>query len=180
MSSCTWSDYAYVLPQIALNIYVALSFCTHVERLNCIVGTRSRRSSYILIGWVITLAKYWLRPDNTTHYLCRTNLAASCDCYVALSFYRTAPVESNRNCRVTHFSQPCRHYPSVVIIEPQLRLLRTLCGFIVYPDYRSTIAPVALVIKACCVVVALMAAHMLTSDTLELVLAWNVVGYSSP
>jgi hypothetical protein len=39
---------------------------------------------------------------------------------------------------------------------------------------------VALVIKACCVVVALMAAHMLTPDTLELVLAWNVVGYSSP
>jgi hypothetical protein len=40
--------------------------------------------------------------------------------------------------------------------------------------------PVALITKACCVVVALMAAHALTQDTLELVLAWNVVGYSSP
>jgi hypothetical protein len=67
-----------------------------------------------------------------------------------------------------------------VIIEPQLRLLRTLHGFIVYPGYRATIAPVALVIKACCVVVALMAAHILTPDKLKLVLAWNVVGYSSP
>jgi hypothetical protein len=74
----------------------------------------------------MTLAKYWLRPGNTTHYLCRTNLVVSCDCYVALSFNRTAPVESNRNRQVTHFSQPCRHYPSVVIIEPQLRMLHTL------------------------------------------------------
>ena len=146
-----------------------------MERLNCIVGTRTRRS-----GWVMTLAKHWLRPGNMTQYLCRSNLAASCDCYVTLSLNRIAPVESNRNRWVTHFSQPCRHYPSVVIIEPQLRLLRTLCGFIMYPDYRATIAHVALVIKACCVVVALMGAHMLTPDTLELVLAWNVVGYSSP
>jgi hypothetical protein len=124
----------------------------------------------------MALAEYWLHPGNTTQYLCCTNLAVSCDYYVTLSFNRTAPVESNRNRRVTHFSQPCRNYPSVVIIEPQLRLLRTLCGFIVYPSYRATIV---LVIKACCVVVALMAAHMLTPDTLELVLTWNVVGYSS-
>jgi hypothetical protein len=119
----------------------------------------------------MALAEYWLRPGNTTHYLCRTNLAVSCDYYVALSFNRIAPVESNRNRRVTHFSQPCRHYLSVVIIEPQLRLLRTLCGFIVDPDYKAIYAPVALVTRAYCVVVALMAAHALTPVTLELVLA---------
>jgi hypothetical protein len=39
---------------------------------------------------------------------------------------------------------------------------------------------VALITKAGCVVVALMAAHALTSDTLELVLAWIMVVYSSP
>ena len=78
------------------------------------------------------------------------------------------------------FRRPCRRYPCVAIIEPQLRLLRMLCGLIVYADYRATIASIVLVTKACCVVVALMAAHALTSDTLELVLAWIVVGYSSP
>jgi hypothetical protein len=67
-----------------------------------------------------------------------------------------------------------------VIIEPQLRLLRTLRGLILYTDYRVTTPPVALVTKACCVVVALMVVHTLTPDTLELVLAWNVVDYSSP
>jgi hypothetical protein len=60
---------------------------------------------------------------------------------------------------------------TVCLLEPQLRLLRTLRGFIVYPNYRATIASIVLVTKACCVVVALMAAHALTSDTLELVLA---------
>jgi hypothetical protein len=40
--------------------------------------------------------------------------------------------------------------------------------------------PVAFVMKAYCVVVALMVAHALTPDTLELVLAWIVVGCSSP
>jgi hypothetical protein len=67
-----------------------------------------------------------------------------------------------------------------MIIESQLRLLRTLRGLILYTDYRVTIAPVALVTKACCVVVPLMVVHTLTPDTLELVLAWNVVDYSSP
>jgi hypothetical protein len=66
---------------------------------------------------------------------------------------------------------PCRLCPSAVIIESQLRLLRTLRELIVYPDYRVTTAHVALVTKACCVVVALMAAYTLTLDTLELVLA---------
>jgi hypothetical protein len=60
---------------------------------------------------------------------------------------------------------------SVVISEPQLRLLRTLRGLILYPDYRAIIVSVALITKVCCVVVALMAAHELTPDTLELVLA---------
>jgi hypothetical protein len=77
------------------------------------------------------------------------------------------------------FRMPCRHCLSAVIME-SLRLLRTLCGLIVYPNYRVTTAPVALVTKACCVVVAQMATHALTSDTLELVLTWIAVGYSSP
>jgi hypothetical protein len=76
------------------------------------------------------------------------------------------------------FRMPCRHCLSVVIIEPQLRLLRTLRGFIVYPNYRAIIVPVALITNACYTVVALMAAHALTPDTLELVLAWIVVGCS--
>jgi hypothetical protein len=49
-----------------------------------------------------------------------------------------------------------------------------------YTDYRDIIAPLALVTEACCVVVALMAAHALTPDTLEIVLAWIVVGCSNP
>jgi hypothetical protein len=49
----------------------------------------------LFIGCVMTLAEHWLRPGNTTQYLCRTNLAASCDCYIAVSFNRTAPVESD-------------------------------------------------------------------------------------
>jgi hypothetical protein len=59
---------------------------------------------------------------------------------------------------------PYRHCLSAVIIEPQLRLLRTLRGLIVYPDYQAIIMSVALIMKACCVVVALMAAHALTPD----------------
>jgi hypothetical protein len=35
----------------------------------------------------------------------------------------------------------------------------------VYPDYRAIIVPIALNTKACCVIVALMAAHALTPDT---------------
>jgi hypothetical protein len=126
------------------------------------------------------LAKQWLRPGNTTQYLCRSNLAVSCDCYVALSLNRIAPVESDRHRRVTHFRRTCRHYRCVAIIESQLRLLRTLCGFIVYADYRDIIASVTLVTEACCVVVDLMATHALTPYTLELVLAWIAVGCSSP
>jgi hypothetical protein len=59
-------------------------------------------------------------------------------------------------------------------------IVRLLCRLVLYPDYRVTIAPVALITKACCVVVAQMATHALTSDTLELVLTWIAVGYSSP
>jgi hypothetical protein len=65
-----------------------------------------------------------------------------------------------------------------MIIEPQLRLLCTLHGLIVYPDYRATIVPVALITKACYAPVALMVAHALTPDILEHVLAWIVVGCS--
>jgi hypothetical protein len=120
---------------------------------------------------------HWLRPGNTTQYLCRTNLAASCDysrSFGQLPLSRPAITES----RI--FRMPCRHCLSAVIIEPQLRLLRTLRGLIVYPDYRAIIVPVALITKACCVVAALMAAHALTPDTLELIPAWIVVGCSSP
>jgi hypothetical protein len=73
---------------------------------------------------------------------------------------------------------PCRHCLSVVISEPQLRLLRTLRGLIMYPDYRAIIVPIALITEAYYTIVALMAAHALTPDTLELVLAWIVVGCS--
>jgi hypothetical protein len=78
------------------------------------------------------------------------------------------------------FCMPCRHGSSVVITEPQLRLLCTLCGLVAYPDYRATTAHVALVMEACCVVVAQMATRALTPDTIEFVLVWIVVGRSSP
>jgi hypothetical protein len=45
----------------------------------------------------MALAEPWLRPGNTTQYLCRTNLAASFDCYVALLLNRTTLVESDRH-----------------------------------------------------------------------------------
>jgi hypothetical protein len=113
-------------------------------------------------------------------YLYHTNLVASYDCCVALSLNWTAPVESDRHRRVMYFfCMPCRHCSSAVNIEPQLGLLRTLGGLIMYPDYRATIVPVTLITKVCCVVVALMATHTLTPDTLELVLPQNVVGYLS-
>jgi hypothetical protein len=73
------------------------------------------------------------------------------------------------------FCMPCRH---CLCREPKLRLLRTLRGFIVYPNYRAIIVSVALITKACYTVVALMAAHTLTPDTLELVVVWIVVGCS--
>ena len=66
-----------------------------------------------------------------------------------------------------------------MIIEPQLRLLRTLRGLIVYPDYRAIIVPVALITKACYTVVALMAATVLPPDTLGLVLV-ECGGLSEP
>jgi hypothetical protein len=47
-----------------------------------------------------------------------------------------------------------------------------------YPNYRAIIVHVALITKACYTVVALMATHALTPDTLELVPAWIVVGCS--
>jgi hypothetical protein len=59
------------------------------------------------------------------------------------------------------FHMPCRHCSSVAIIEPQLCLLRTLYGLILYLDYRATTASVTLVTETCCVVVALMPAHTL-------------------
>ena len=55
----------------------------------------------------------------------------------------------------------------VATIESQLRLLRLLCllrVLIMYPNYRVIIVSVPLITKACCVVVALMAAHALTPD----------------
>jgi hypothetical protein len=170
----------YVHIQIALNIRVALSFLTHAERLNCIMGIRTRRSCYIVnrlsydIGWA--LAAPWQHDALFVSYelgcvmllLCHTRLIGP------LPLSRTVIAESRIFC------MPCRHCSSVVIIEPQLHLLRTLCGLVLYPDYRVTTAPVAFVTKACCVVVALMAADALTPDTLELVFAWIVVGCSSP
>jgi hypothetical protein len=77
----------------------------------------------------------------------------------SLSLSQTAIAES----RI--FRKPCRHCPSAVIIDSKLRLLRTLRGLIVYPDYRAIIVLVALIMKAGYVVVTLMATHVLTPDT---------------
>ena len=81
-----------------------------------------------------------------------------------LSLSQTTIVESHI------FRMPCRHCLSAVIIEPQLHLLCMLRGLIVYPDYQAKIVLLAFFVRAYCVVVALMAAHELTPDTLELVL----------
>jgi hypothetical protein len=59
-----------------------------------------------------------------------------------LSLSRTPITESRIFC------MPCRHGSAAIINEPQLRLLRTLRGLILYPDYRATIVPVALVTEA--------------------------------
>jgi drug/metabolite transporter superfamily protein YnfA len=157
-----------------------LNFWTHIERLNCIVGTQTCRSNFVINRLSYGIGEHWLRPGNTTRYLCRTNMAASCGCYVVLSLSRTTPVESDHHHRVAYFLHAL-----------QARFSRH--------DQRATIASVAHVAWtypvprlsshncACCacygglfVAVALMATHTLTPDTLELVLAWNVVDYSSP
>jgi hypothetical protein len=113
----------------------------------------------------MTLTKHWLRPDNTTQYLCSTNLAASCIDVSLSRLVGSLPLSRTAIAESCIFRMPCRHYPSVVIIESQLRMLRTLRGLIMYPDYRAIIVPVALITKVGCVVVALMAAHALTPDT---------------
>jgi hypothetical protein len=83
----------------------------------------------------MTLAKHWLRPGNTTQYLCRMNLAASFICYIALLLNRTTPVESDAIIESLIFRMPCRHCSSVIIIKPQLHMLCMLCELILYPDY---------------------------------------------
>jgi hypothetical protein len=75
----------------------------------------------------MALAKYWLRPHNTTQYLCHTNLVVSCDWYIALSLNQTAPVESGCHRRVAYFSH-------------------ALLALFVYRDHRDTNAPVAHVV----------------------------------
>jgi hypothetical protein len=92
----------------------------------------------------------------------------------SLSLSRTANIESHI------FRMPCRHCLSVIIIEPQLCLLRMLHGLIMYPDYWATTTHVALITKACYAIVALKVAHALTQNTLELVLVWIVVSCSRP
>jgi hypothetical protein len=128
----------------------------------------------------MALAEHWLRPGNTTHYLCRTNLATSFDCYVALSLNRTTLVEWTAIIESRIFRTPYRHCLSVMIIEPQLRLLRMFHGLIMCPDYWATTAPVALITKAYYDVVALMSAHALTPNTLDLVLSWIMMSCSRP
>jgi hypothetical protein len=130
------------------------SFWTHIERLNYIVGNQTCRPDFVVNRLSYGIGEHWLRPGNTTCYLCRTNLAASCDCYVVLSLSRTTPVESDRHHRVVWT------YP-----VPRLSSHNCAC----YACYGGLF-----------VVVALMATHTLTPDTLELVLSWNVVDYSSP
>jgi hypothetical protein len=93
-----------VYTQIDLNICVALRFWAHVERLNDIVGTQTCQSDFVVNRLSYGIDEHWLRPSNTTRYLCRKNLTASCDCYVVLSLNRTTPVELDRHRRVTYFS----------------------------------------------------------------------------
>jgi hypothetical protein len=87
--------------------------------------SNTRDQALVLIDWVMILAEYSLRPGNTIQYLCHTNLAASCDCYVALSLNRIAPVESDRDRRVTYFLQAqqtlliCRdHWATIALVMP--------------------------------------------------------------
>jgi hypothetical protein len=61
-------------------------------------------------------------------------------------------------------------------IAPIAHDLWTYCD----PDKQAITMLVALVTKTRCVTVALMVAHASTPDTLELVLALNMVGYPSP
>jgi hypothetical protein len=82
------------------------------------------------------LAIHWLCPGNTTQYLCRSNLAASCDCYVALSFSRTAPVESDHHRRVAYFSHALQALFFYRDRRATIHLLRMLHGLILYPDYE--------------------------------------------
>jgi hypothetical protein len=141
------------------------------------VGTQTHRS-----GCVINRLSYGIGCALATRhniYVVRTWLrhviAISCSRLIGpLPLSRTAITES------CIFCMPCRHCSCVVITEPQLCLLRTLCGLVAYPDYRATTAPVALVMEACCIVVAQMVTQALTPDTIEHVLAWIVVGRSSP
>jgi|SRR5688572_3630272 hypothetical protein len=106
-----------------------LSFWTHIERLNCIVGTKTCRSDFVVNRLSYGTGEHWLRPGNMTRYLCRTNLVASCDCYVALSLSRTTPVESDRHHQVAYF-------------------LHALQARFVRHDQRATIASVVLVMEA--------------------------------
>jgi hypothetical protein len=83
-----------------------------------------------------------------------------------LSLSRTAIIES----RI--FRTPCRHCLSVVIIEPQLRLLRMIQSWTCHiPRLLSHNC-------ACCAYYEGLAAHALTPNTLDLVLAWIVVSCS--
>jgi hypothetical protein len=119
---------------IPLNIFVALSFQTHDERLNYIVGTQTCLSGYVInrvnydICWALTAP--WQHDSIFATYElgCVIWLLYRHSRLIGqLSLSQTVIIES----RI--FYMPCRHYSSVVIIEPQLRLLRTLCGLILYP-----------------------------------------------
>jgi hypothetical protein len=126
----------------------------------------------LLIGWVLSLAQHWLRLGNMTWYLCRTNLAAACDCYVALSLNRTGPVESDHHHQVTYFSQCpvgtvrltwssshncacCLDLSCTLTIEPQLRMLWLLWRLVVLPQ--------------------LWWSHTRWRQTIELILVWIMV-----
>jgi hypothetical protein len=101
--------------QIALSICVALSFRTHVERLNCIMGTQTCRSDCV-INWLsygigcalatqcsICVIRTWLR-----HVIAMSQSRL----IGPLLLSRTAIVESHI------IRMPCRHFLSAVIIKP--------------------------------------------------------------
>jgi hypothetical protein len=84
----------------------------------------------------MTLAEHWLRPYNTTQYLCHTNLTAPCDCYVALSLNQSLPLSWMPSTSRTFFAGPaytarCMDLSYTPTIKPQLYMLCLLRRLVV-------------------------------------------------
>jgi hypothetical protein len=89
----------------------------------------SIRLHYYRLSYGISLILTALWQHDT---LCRSNLVASYDCYVALLLNRIAPIESYRHRRVTHFSwalkalHVCRNYwVAIALVAPVVHVACT-------------------------------------------------------